>query len=161
MTATLPRLQASILETTGFVEHEASAAADLLGALATDRAFELTIAPQDEMHDYPRMHVFWQVDGYVVMCFEDEKSIGLYPTTDANMGSPEVPIQLGGQALEKWPRQMFVTRSIAERAVNHFVRTGKQNTLLTWVANDAFPREVLWETRAQRLAWESSHQEES
>lgn len=157
MTVSESPLRASILETTGFVEHEAATAAHLLAALASGEAFDLTIAPQDEPSQFPRMHVEWQSDGYVVMCFEDEQSVGFYPATERRLGSPEVVIELGGQALEKWPRQLFLPLSVAEKAVSTFVATGKQDSSLAWVANDAFPRETVWEGRLQRLAWESSN----
>lgn len=156
MTVPESALRASILETSGFVDHEAADAVRLLPRLASGEAFELTIGPQDEMHQFPRMHVDWQSDGYVVMCFEDEQSVGFYPATERHVGPPEVEIELGGQALEKWPRQMFLSLAIAERAVSTFVATGEQDSSLAWVANDAFPRETVWEGRLQRLAWEAN-----
>jgi len=82
----------------------------------------------------------------------------LFRSTGTKTGKPEVQIELGGQALEKWPRELFVPRETAAAVFETFLRTGRQDPSFTWVANDAFAREVLWETEAQRRAWERKQQ---
>ena len=61
---------------------------------------------------------------------------------------------MGGQALEKWPRQLFVDSERALEALDFFLKTGKQDGTQHWVRTDAFPREIVWETREGREAWE-------
>jgi hypothetical protein len=61
---------------------------------------------------------------------------------------------MGGQALEKWPRQLFVDSERSLEALAFFLKTGKQNETQHWVRTDAFPREIVWETREGREAWE-------
>jgi hypothetical protein len=155
------RLKASVLLSSGFVDHAADHAVKLLDQLASGKAFELAIIPEDEQIQYPRMHVDWQAEGYVVMCFEDDGSVGFYPVTNTPLSEPAVAIELGGQALEKWPPELFVPRAIASEAVATFVSRGQQDRSLEWVANDAFARKVLWATRAQRIAWERAHAKET
>jgi len=56
-----------------------------------------------------------------------------------------------------WPRELFVSAAQATQALNHFLEHGKQDPALEWVRIDAFPRETLWEGRAQREAWERAN----
>jgi hypothetical protein len=65
---------------------------------------------------------------------------------------------MGGQALEKWPRQLFVDADRALEAVDFFRKTGKQDGTQHWVGTDGFPREIVWETREGREAWEKRQQ---
>jgi hypothetical protein len=61
---------------------------------------------------------------------------------------------MGGQALKKWARQLFVDSERALEALDFFLKTGRQNGTQHWVRTDAFPREIVWETREDREAWE-------
>ena len=45
----------------------------------------------------------------------------------------------------------------ATQALNHFLESGKQDPALEWVRIDGFPRETLWEWRAQREASERAN----
>jgi hypothetical protein len=74
-----------------------------------------------------------------------------------DFSSPSVEVELGGQALERWPRELFVSAERATQALNHFLEFGKQDPALEWVRIDGFPRETLWEGRAQRDAWERAN----
>ena len=65
---------------------------------------------------------------------------------------------MGGQALEKWARQLFVDSERAFEALDFFLKTGKQNGTQHWVRADAFPREIVWEGREGREAWEKSRE---
>jgi len=94
------------------------------------------------------------------MVFEDEQSIGFYPSSRVPTGAPEIQIELGGQALEKWPRELFVTLEMAMHIVETFRTTGRQDRSVAWVANDEFARQIIWETPAQRLAWERKQRDE-
>lgn len=77
--------------------------------------------------------------------------------TSRQFSTPSVEVELGGQALERWPRDLFVSAEHATLALNHFLEHGKQDPALEWVRIDGFPRETLWEGRAQRLAWERAN----
>lgn len=152
-----PHLALSILRQHGFEELDASSVDvdEVLMEIERKEAWELTVHPVEQFPQFPRMHIDWKPDvGFVVMAFEDEQSIGFYPITGSGCGMPEVPIELGGQALEKWPRELFVPRHVAAQVLRTFLETGLQDASFVWVANDAFERKVIWEDRAGRIAWE-------
>jgi hypothetical protein len=152
-----PALEISVLAKGGFEELPADGAQvhQLLSRLEAGEAFDISVHSVDELIQYPILHVDWHTNaGFVVMVFEDAESDGFYPITGAKTGKPEVQIELGGQALERWTRELFVPRETAAAVFETFIRTGRQDPAFTWVANDAFARKVLWETEAQRRAWE-------
>lgn len=98
-----PKLQLAILTREGFEDIDIAVAdiPKLLMDLAKGVAFEITVYPVDQMKQFPRIHLDWhQPHGFVVMAFENEQSIGFYPIVGTRTGRPEVPIELGGQALE-------------------------------------------------------------
>jgi len=70
---------------------------------------------------------------------------------------PSVETELGGQALERWPPELCVPSELAVQALNHVLEFGKQDPSLEWVRIDGFPRETLWEGRAQRDAWDRAN----
>jgi hypothetical protein len=112
-----------------------------------------------ENENYPRLHVTWhEGHGFVVHCFEDGESGGFFLAATTSFSSPEIEIEMGGQALEKWPRQLFGDRELAVEALDFFLKTGKQNRTQHWVRTDAFPREIVWETREGREAWEKEQE---
>ena len=74
-----------------------------------------------------------------------------------DFSSLSIEVELGGQALERWPRELFVSAEQATQALNHFLEFGKQDPALEWVRLDGFPRETLWKGRAQREAWERAN----
>ena len=115
-----------------------------------------SICPADAQ--YPRVHLDWhEGHGFVFQCYEDEESWSDFVVTSRSFSTPSVEIELGGQALERWPRELFVSAAQATQALNHFLEHGKQDPALEWVRIDAFPRETLWEGRAQRDAWERAN----
>jgi hypothetical protein len=77
--------------------------------------------------------------------------------TSRHFSTPSVEVELGGQALERWPRELFVSAAQATEALNHFLEHGTQHPTLEWVRIDRFPRETLWEGRVQREAWERAN----
>jgi hypothetical protein len=111
-----------------------------------------SISPVDA--EYPRVHVDWHEGyGFVFQCYEREESPSDFLVTSRRFSPPSVEMELGGQALERWPAELFVSGEQATRALNHFLERGKQDSSLEWVRIDAFPRETLWEGRAEREAW--------
>jgi hypothetical protein len=110
-----------------------------------------------ENQDYPRVHVSWHDGhGFVVHCFEDGESWGFFLAKAPSFSSPEVAIEMGGQALEKSPRQLVVDSERALEALDFFLKTGRQNGTHHWVRADAFPRQIVREGRAGREASEKS-----
>lgn len=108
--------------------------------------------------DYPRVHLDWhEGSGFVLQCYEHEESWSDFLVTSRQFSTPSVEVELGGQALERWPRELFVSAEHATQALNHFLDHGKQDPTLEWVRIDGFPRETLWEGREQRLAWERAN----
>lgn len=108
--------------------------------------------------DFPRLHVEWREGhGFVIQCFEDDLSWGCFLAAGLPLASPAIEINLGGQALERWPPGLFVPEEPARRALEHFLNSGKQDAALHWVRSDAFPRETIWEGRAGREAWERAN----
>ena len=107
---------------------------------------------------YPRVHVDWHAGaGFVLQCYEQQESWSDFLVTIRDFSSPLIEVELGGQALERWPRELFVSAERAAQALNYFLEHGKQNPALTWVRIDGFPRETLWEGRIQRQAWERAN----
>ena len=54
-----------------------------------------------ENQDYPRVHVWWHDGhGFVVHCFKDGESVGFFLAAATSFSSPEIEIEMGGQALE-------------------------------------------------------------
>jgi hypothetical protein len=74
--------------------------------------------------------------------------------TSQGFSAPSIEMELGGQALERWPRELFVSAERATQALNHFLQFGTQDPALEWISLDAFPREIVWDDRAGREAWE-------
>jgi hypothetical protein len=127
--------------------------ADIQSRLVWDGA---SIAPADG--DYPRVHLDWhEGNGFVCQCYEDAKSWSDFLVTSRYFSTPSVEVELGGQALERWPRELFVPSEQAAEALMHFLELGKQDPALEWVRIDGFPREIVWEGREARVAWERTH----
>jgi hypothetical protein len=87
--------------------------------------------------------MLWYEDGY------DNDSVGRVNLCGLGLAH--------GQALERWPRELFVSAEHATHALNHFLEHGKQDPALEWIRIDSFPREALWEGREHRLAWERAN----
>jgi hypothetical protein len=114
------------------------------------------MCPVDDQ--FPRADVEWhQGHGFVIQCFEDERSLGYFLVRGAEMSPPAVEINLGRQALERWPSELFVPEPLAHHALERFLDSGRQDPAFHWVRTDGFPRETVWEGRAGREAWERAN----
>jgi hypothetical protein len=129
----------------------------LLADVQTRPAWDgASIIPVDA--EYPRAHLDWhEGHGFVLQCCEDETSWSDFLATSGVLSTPSVEVELGGQALERWPCELFVPVPRAGQALDHFLKHGTQDPILEWVRIDRFPREVVWEGRAQQEAWERAH----
>jgi len=66
-------------------------------------------------------------------------------------------MELGEQALERWPRELFVSAERATQALNHFLQFGKPDAAVDSIRIDAFPREIVWAGRDGREACERAN----
>ncbi len=149
-------LQFSALTGSGLIEGPVPPIPKLLDMLKRREALtEICVYPK--IDDFPRANLsLHRTEGYVVQCFEDATSWGDFLVSDDVTSAPSVEIELGGLALERWPPELFVGESLALEALEYFVDSGKERDTLRWVRIDRFPREILWEGRKQRDAWERS-----
>ena len=92
--------------------------------------------------------------GFVFQYFGDEIRSSEFLVTHSNFSSPSVEVELGGQALEQWPSELFVPEEQLLIALRHFLATGRKEQQLTWVQIDRFPRLTIWEGEAGRTRWE-------
>lgn len=141
---------------TGETEFPIPAASDILSRLRSGPVWDVaSIAPADDQ--FPLLHVEWhEGHGFVIQCYGDEQAWSDFLLTGPRCGQPMIEINLGGQALERWPSELFVPEELARQALDRFLTTGKQDSALHWVRIDAFPRETIWEGREGREAWERS-----
>ena len=115
-----------------------------------------SISPADAQ--FPLVHIDWhEGHGFVLQCYESEESWSDFLVTSRHFSTPSVEVELGGQALERRPRELFVSSEQAARALMHFVEFGKQDPALEWVRIDGFPREIVWEGREAREAWDRTN----
>ena len=124
-----------------------------------------SVAPWDEasicpaQSDFPRVHISWEdSEGFNVHCFENQQSLGEFLANRPQFSPPSVEINLGGQALERWPRELFVSEALATEALEYFLEYAKPKPSLSWTGTGDFPRETIWEDREEREAWERTNQ---
>ena len=119
-----------------------------------------SISPEDAQ--FPLVHVDWhEGHGFVLQCYEDEESWSDFLVTSQHFSPPSIEVELGGQALERWPRELFASAERTAQALNHFLEFGKQDPAIEWVRIDAFPREIVWEGSEGREAWERANRPKS
>ena len=98
----------------------------------------------DGKGQYPVLSLSWYPDfGYDVHFMGLDWKENFFAAAQAELSKPEVYVELGGQGQELWPPELFVPYSVAERAVNYLVRTGKRNPSLIWVGISAFKRKAV------------------
>jgi hypothetical protein len=121
-------------------------------------------APWDEacicpaQGDFPRAHISWHdSEGFNVHCFENEYSLGHFLVNGHDFSPPSVEINLGGQALERWPRELFVSEELAAEALKYFLECAQLKPSLSWTGTGEFPREAIWQGREEREAWERTY----
>ncbi|MBI4608971.1 MAG: hypothetical protein HY726_08185 [Candidatus Rokubacteria bacterium] len=145
-----------------------------LSAIVGDQYPEMEVPPVDELlarlqtgevsgeaviypttGDFPRAMIDWHAGhGFVLLCFDNEASRGHFLARGPVTSQPSVSIVLGGQAMERWPPELFVPEDLAADGLRVFVDAGQRKPSLRWVRLDRFRREVVWEGRAARSAWE-------
>ena len=96
-------------------------------------------------------------EGFVVHCFENEQSLGQFLVNSRDFSAPTIEINLGGQVLEPWPLELFVSEALAAESLGYFLEYGKRKPALYWTGTGKFPRETIWEDREERETWERTH----
>jgi hypothetical protein len=115
-----------------------------------------SISPADDQ--FPLLHIEWhESHGFVIQCYEDAHAWSNFLVIGVPCGPPTIEINLGGQALERWPTALFVPEELAGQALDCFLATGKQDRALQWVRIDALPRTIIWEGRKARETWERAN----
>jgi hypothetical protein len=115
--------------------------------LASPEWDEASIIPIVEQ--LPRLALSRHGDnGIVVHCIDDEDPHGFFLASALKLSEPALEIDHGGQATEKWPREMFVSASLAVSALEHFVLHRVKSGSLIWIAATALPRVTVWELNA-------------
>ena len=142
---------------TGETELPIPAVSEILARLRSSPVWDVAlIAPADDQ--FPLLHVEWhEGHGFVIQCYEDEQAWSDFLLTGARCGPPTIEIHLGGQALERWPSELFVPEELAHQALDFFLTMGKQDPALHWIRIDAFLRGTVWEGREGREAWERAN----
>jgi hypothetical protein len=102
-------------------------ASALLGDVQTRPVWdEASISHADA--EYPRVHLDWhEGHGFVFQCYEAGESWSDFLVTSRQFSTPSVEVELGGQAFERWPRELFVSAERADQALGHFLEFGKQD----------------------------------
>lgn len=81
-----------------------------------------------EHAQFPRITVDWHDGrGFILHCWEDETSGGDFLVTRREFSTPSVDVELGGQALERWPCELFSSTADAIRAIDYFLMHGAKD----------------------------------
>lgn len=144
-----------------YPEMEPPPVADLLAKLQSGEiSGEAAIYPITR--DFPRALIDWHTGhGFVLLCFDSDVSRGHFLTRGPVTSQPSVSIILGGQAMEKWPPELFVPEDLAADGLQFFVDTGRRKPVLEWTRIDGFSREVVWEDGTGRNAWEATQRRDA
>jgi len=101
--------------------------------------------PEASLHrgpyDFPRLGIeFHGSAGFSLLCFENEASLGYLAASGLLLSPPSVLVCLGGQVIEKWPKELFLSATETKRVLQDFDQTGKQSESVRWVRLDRFRR---------------------
>src|SRR5947207_202943 len=104
--------------------------------------------PEASIHPTKRQYPFLNIEfhdraGFSILCFSNYSSIGRLATSTSRLSPPSVLVCLGGQVIEKWPKELFLTAALAKRIVAEFLRSGKPSRDVRWVRLDRFERETV------------------
>lgn len=84
------------------------------------------------------------------------RSLSDFLVSANDLSDPTIEIELGGQALERWPSELFVPKAVVADALDWFIESGRRRPDLCWVRIDRFRRQTVWEGGEGREAWEAS-----
>lgn len=144
-----------------FIAHDARipvpSADEVLARVRSAAAWdEASISPVKK--DFPRLHIAWHEGyGFIVHCFENNRSPGQFLVNSCAFSAPSIEINIGGQALERWPQELFVSEALAAESLEHFLEHGEPKPSLSWTRTGDFPRDTIWQGREEREIWERAH----
>ena len=84
----------------------------------------------------------------------------VYPAAETTLSRPCTHSQVSSRSANAsgWKASPLIRPIAGARScrggLNHFLEFGNQHPALEWIRLDGFPRETLWEGRAQQEAWE-------
>lgn len=103
---------------------------DLLADVRSRPAWDgASISPVDAQSPWPARGLARR-QRIRLQCYEDEETWSNFLVTSCHFSTPPVEVELGGQTLERWRRELFVSADHAARALNHFLEHGKQEPTL-------------------------------
>ncbi len=125
------------------VKVEPGQAASVLESMQARPAWdEVQVAPLE--FRLPMLQIAWRApDGFVLHYFDDSQPFGDLLSQSMSLSQPAVFIDIGGQTQELWPRELFVSFSLAEAGFEHFLTHGVKRPDLAWVGIGRFPRRTL------------------
>ena len=98
----------------------------------------------DGAGQFPILSLSWYPEyGYEVQCYESAARSSDFLATDVALSAPEYYVELGGQGQELWPRQLFVSASLATQSARYFIEHGHEDPSLVWVPINRFPRRAV------------------
>lgn len=109
---------------------------------------EASIGPLHREHPvlaaYPLMNAeFHGRAGFSLLLFPDERSNGILAATRAELSEPSVYVCLGGQVIEKWPPELFLSRDMARTVIEHFLSAATPDPSCPWIRLERFPRKTV------------------
>jgi hypothetical protein len=132
-----------------FAAPQRLSAEELVDHLSTNgNWFEASIGPVRAQHEFLAEYPFMNVEfhgraGFSMLLFIDERSTGVLAAMRAELSKPSVYVCLGGQVIEKWPRELFLAREATVTVLQHFLSTAAQDPSFEWVRLDRFRRETI------------------
>ena len=143
----------------GWLEQSSPRARDVLATLCRDDAWRESVIRPANGTDTPSLNISYHGEhGFVIQVHDHEQSLSDFAVTSRKFSDCSVEMELGGQALEQWPPELFVPERIAETVVAWFLRSGGKTPDVEWAGIDQFPRHVIWDDAAGRQQWERAVQ---
>ena len=125
-----------------FAEPVKLSPARLIAHLRDSRVPEASIHPTD--CEYPFLNIeFHGSAGFSFLCFVNASSVGRLAASASRLSPPSVLVCLGGQVIERWPKELFLTAPLAKRVMTEFLGTGQPSREVRWIRLDRFKRETV------------------
>lgn len=83
--------------------------------------------------------------GFSLLLFPSELSNGVLAATSSKLSKPSVLVCLGGQVIEKWPLELFLSRQVTREVVAQFLSTQVAYEGVEWIPLAEFERETVHE----------------
>jgi hypothetical protein len=103
---------------------------------------EASIHPLQTQYPFTNIE-FHDRAGFSILLFPSPRAIGTLAASRPRLSEPSVLVCLGGQVIERWPRELFLVPRAAEEVIAEFLIGGKQSKVCWWVRLDQFKRETV------------------